>query len=169
MTFDLKSILLLSLVAVTALLGRNSAEAAELKMSIRVTAPGSTESLRLHVTFENVSDKDTVLNLGMMIGNGRVHMPDAVRLILIDSGGSLRELHFSDKRGGIAGRVDDYIVPLRTGSSYMISDAHTESNERPKPHTANPAMALLITTLRHRRGVADAERWAKAVELDFSV
>jgi hypothetical protein len=28
-----------------------------------------------------------------------------------------------------------------------------------KPHVSNLAMTLLISTLSHRRGVADAERW----------
>ncbi len=32
-----------------------------------------------------------------------------------------RELHFSDKRyPGVAGRVDDYVVPLRAGSTYTL-------------------------------------------------
>jgi len=89
-----------------------------LKMSIRASAPESTDSLQLHVTFENVSDKDTVINLGMMLGNGKVHLPDAVRLILTDPSGQSRELHFSDTR--IAGRVDCYAVPLRAGSAYTL-------------------------------------------------
>jgi hypothetical protein len=96
-------------------------EGVALKMSIRASAPESTDSLRLHVTFENVNDKDVVLNLGMMLGNGKVHLPDAIRLELTDSGGHARELHFSDKRyPGIAGRVDDYVVPLRAGSAYTL-------------------------------------------------
>ncbi len=96
-------------------------EGAQLKVSIRVTTPESAHSLRLHVTFENLSNEDTVLNLGMMLANGRAQLPDAVRLVLTDSGGRPRELHFSDKRyPGIAGRVDDYAVPLRTGSAYTL-------------------------------------------------
>ena len=93
----------------------------ELRMSVRVSGLESTDSLRLHVTFENVSDKDTILNLGIMLANGRVQMPDAVHLVLTDPGGQSRELHFSDKRyPGIVGRVDDYIVPLRAGSAYTL-------------------------------------------------
>lgn len=91
---------------------------AELRMSIRTTDSESTDSLRIYVTFENVSDKDTVLNLGMMLANGKVQLPTAVRLILTDSGGHARELHFADAR--VAGRVDDYAVPLRVGSAYTL-------------------------------------------------
>jgi len=97
------------------------AEVGQLRMSIRVSAPESTASLRLHLTFENESDKDTVVNLGTMLANGKVHLPDAIRLFLADSGGHARELHFSDKKyPGIAGRVDDYAVPLRAGSAYTL-------------------------------------------------
>lgn len=128
-----KTIVLLPLVAVTLTLGLIAAEppqagqpdaqekGAELKLSIRATAPESTDSLRFHVTFENVSGKDTVLNLGMMLANGKVHLPEAVRLILTDPDGQSRELHFSDRRyPGVAGRVDDYAVPLRAGSAYTL-------------------------------------------------
>ena len=48
-------------------------------------------------------------------------MPDHIRLKLTDAKGKTRELHFSDKRyPGIAGRVDDYVVPLRVGSVYTL-------------------------------------------------
>lgn len=132
----LRTIVLMSLVAATLTVGiaanepqslqdgsplNAEEEVAGLKMSIHASAPESTDSLRLHVTFENVSDKDTVLNLGMMLANGKVHLPDAVRLILTNASGQSRELHFSNKKyPGIAGRVDDYLVPLRSGSAYTI-------------------------------------------------
>jgi hypothetical protein len=64
---------------------------------------------------------DTVLNLGMMLANGKIHLPSEIRLILTDPEGKSRELHFSDRRyPGIAGRVDDYAVPLRAGSAYSL-------------------------------------------------
>jgi hypothetical protein len=57
----------------------------------------------------------------MMLANGKVQLPDAIRLILTDAKGKSRELHFSDRRyPGVAGRVDDYAVPLRAASSYSI-------------------------------------------------
>ena len=94
---------------------------AEVKVTIRVADPQNAASLRFYVTFENVGATDTVLNLGMMLANGRVQQPSAVRLALTDPNGRVRELQFSDKRyPGVAGRVDDYVVPLRTGSAYMV-------------------------------------------------
>lgn len=62
------------------------------------------------------------LNLGIMLANGKVQLPDRIRLSLIDAGGRRRELRFFDKRyPAIAGRVDDYAVPLRAGSTYILT------------------------------------------------
>ena len=95
---------------------------AELRMSIAAMIPQETKGIPIfRVTFENVGDKDTVLNLGMMLANGKVLLPDAIRLILIEPDEKCRELHFADRRyPGIAGRVDDYAVPLRAGSTYTL-------------------------------------------------
>jgi hypothetical protein len=94
----------------------------ELKLSVEVKYLETSDSLRFRVTFENTGDKDTVLNLGMMLGNGTALLPDAVGLVLTDSMGQTRELQFADKKHpGVAGRLDDYAVPLRAGSSYTLT------------------------------------------------
>jgi hypothetical protein len=73
------------------------------------------------VTLENVGNADFVVNLGSMLANGKVMWPSAIRLLLTTTGGSTRELRFSDRRyPAIAGRVDDFLVPLRSGSSYTV-------------------------------------------------
>ena len=127
-------IILLSLVAVspifllaageeqTSIRPDPQASNAELRMSIIATTPQKAKGIPVfRVTLENVGDKDAVLNLGIMLANGKVLLPDAIHLILIDSRGKSRELHFSDRRyPGIAGRVDDYIIPLRTGSTHTF-------------------------------------------------
>ena len=89
-----------------------------LRLSVLSISGDSIDAIRLRVALNNVSDKDTVLNLGMMLGNGRVQLPTAVRLILTDSGGDTRKLHFPVPNVG--GRVDDFIVPLRAGSTYTL-------------------------------------------------
>ena len=98
------------------------ASSVELRMSIIAITPQKVKGIPVfRVTLENVDDKDAMLNLGMMLANGRVLLPDAIRLILIDPDGKSRELHFSDRRyPGIAGRVDDYAIPLRAGSAYTL-------------------------------------------------
>jgi hypothetical protein len=127
-------IILLSLVAAstvfllaageaqTSILPDPQASSVELRMSIIAITPEEANGIPVfRVTLENVGDEDALLNLGMMLANGRVLLPDAIRLILIDPDGKLRELHFADSRyPGIAGRVDDYAVPLRAGSAYTL-------------------------------------------------
>jgi hypothetical protein len=95
---------------------------AELRMSIIAITPREAKRVpAFRVTVENIGDKDVVLNLGMMLANGRVHLPTEIRLILTDSGGETKELHFSDKRyPGVTGRIDDYAVPLSVGSAYTL-------------------------------------------------
>lgn len=61
---------------------------AELRMSIIATTPQEAKGIPVfRVTLENVGDKDAVLNLGIMLANGKVLLPDAIHLILIDSRG----------------------------------------------------------------------------------
>lgn len=98
------------------------AEAEGLALSIQADSPESSGALRLRVTLENTGDKDVYLNLGTMLGNGRIQRPEAIRLLVVDGTGSQRELHYADKDvPGVAGRVDDYPVPLRTGSTYSVA------------------------------------------------
>ena len=72
------------------------------------------------ITFSNVGEKDATLNLGIMLANGKVQIPTAIHLVLADSTGAAekRDLHFAEPN--IAGRVDDYVVPLRVGSNYTV-------------------------------------------------
>ncbi|HMD53061.1 MAG TPA: hypothetical protein VKJ65_00720 [Phycisphaerae bacterium] len=73
------------------------------------------------VTFENMGENDVCLNLGNMLANGKFQLPTRIHLQLGDASGNVRELKFADRRhAGVAGRVDDYAVPLRSGSSYTL-------------------------------------------------
>ena len=75
----------------------------------------------LFVAFENTSQSDFVLNLGIMLANGKVMLPTGIRLSLTASDSATREFVFSDRRyGAIAGRVDDFVVSLRAGSTYTL-------------------------------------------------
>jgi hypothetical protein len=94
-----------------------------LRMAISPVTPGAVPPQRaeFYVAFQNVGDKDIILNLGSMLANGKVHFPEAVHLILTDAQGKTRELQFSDKRyPGVLGRVDDFIVALRSGATYIL-------------------------------------------------
>jgi hypothetical protein len=78
-------------------------------------------SASFEVSLQNTGTEDFVVNLGQMLGNGRVMFPSAVRPVLTDSSGSRRELEYADRRyPAIAGRLDDFIVALRAGSTYVL-------------------------------------------------
>jgi hypothetical protein len=73
------------------------------------------------VALENAGESDFVVNLGHMLANGKVMWPTAIGLAITDPAGRTRELQFSDRRyAGIAGRVDDFTVALRAGSTYTL-------------------------------------------------
>ena len=70
------------------------------------------------LAFQNTGSRDFVVNLGLMLANGRAMFPTAVRLALTDPAGKSRELKFIDPR--VAGRLDDFTVALRGGALYAF-------------------------------------------------
>src|SRR5262245_36274560 len=76
----------------------DDATGTQLKRSVRVAEPKRADSLRFYVSIENVSEYDTVLNLGLMLGNGKILQPEALRLLVTAADGQVKELHFSDKK-----------------------------------------------------------------------
>jgi hypothetical protein len=75
----------------------------------------------LQVAFQNLSDRDVTLNLGYMTGNGKVQLPSYIRLNFTDAQGKEKLFEFADKTHSfVAGRLDDYVVPLRAGSIYTL-------------------------------------------------
>jgi hypothetical protein len=88
------------------------------QMSLSSPEPNSAE---LQVAFRNIGKRDLVLNLGSMLANGKVQLPDYISLNFTDAQGKTRQFKFADKKHSfVAGRVDDYIVPLRVGSTYTL-------------------------------------------------
>ena len=82
----------------------------------------STDPNGLQVAFRNVGDHDVTLNLGSMMANGKVQLPDEVHIDFTDAQGRSRIFKFADKKhSGVAGRLDDYVVPLRAGSMYTLN------------------------------------------------
>ena len=73
------------------------------------------------LALRNVGDHDLTLNLGIMLSNGKVQLPNRVAIKFTDAQGKTRLFRFSDKRYGfVAGRVDYYVVPLRVRSTYTL-------------------------------------------------
>jgi uncharacterized protein (TIGR03067 family) len=76
------------------------------------------ELRRREAAAEDKGQKDLMLNLGIMLGNGGAAFPTAVHLVMTDSTGKARKLELSGPN--IAGRVDDFVVPVAPGSSYSL-------------------------------------------------
>jgi hypothetical protein len=90
-----------------------------LRMGISVSPSNlSRTTAEFSLALENTGDSDFVLNLGSMLGNGKVMFPAAIRLILIARAGNMRELGFFDRRYGVVGgRVDGTPLSSRSLSS----------------------------------------------------
>jgi hypothetical protein len=94
-----------------------------LRMSLSATGSATAGDLDFRLALENVGERDLTLNLGMMLANGkplrgRALFPTNIRLELTDAAGKTRELQYMGPN--VAGRVDDYAVQLRVGSSYTL-------------------------------------------------
>ena len=92
-----------------------------LQMSISVVDSHNLDVPEFQVALRNAGTKDVTLNLGLMLANGNVQLPQNISLNVTDASGKTHKLKFFDRRyPGVAGRVDDYVVPLRAGSSYTL-------------------------------------------------
>jgi len=76
---------------------------------------------RFNIALQNIGKKDLVLNLGIMLANGKEQYSTAVKLILTDPNGKTYEFHNNiGRHPGIAGRVDPFVVPLAVGCTYIL-------------------------------------------------
>src|SRR5215471_10321693 len=82
------------------------------QMALSFPEPSDSD---LQLALRNVGDHDVTLNLGWMLANGKVQLPNYISLNLTDGKGKTRLFEFTDRKYSrrVAGRVDDYVVPLR--------------------------------------------------------
>jgi hypothetical protein len=80
-------------------------------------APSNTPKFR--VELRNAGQNDLVVNLGMMLANGKRQYPNAVALTLTDAQGKSRRLDLREP-AMIAGRVDPFVVPIPVGATFSI-------------------------------------------------
>lgn len=93
-----------------------------LQMSISVADSQNLDIPEFQVALRNAGKQDVTLNLGFMLANGKVQLPQNISLNVTDAPGKTLKLKFFDRRyPGVAGRVDDYVVPLRAGSTYTLN------------------------------------------------
>lgn len=92
-----------------------------LQMSVSAITANKGDVPEFQVALLNIGDHDVTLNLGSMLANGKVQLPDNISLNLTQADGKTLMCKFADKKYSFAaGRVDDYIVPLRVGSIYTL-------------------------------------------------
>lgn len=92
-----------------------------LQMSVSLAEKGKTGVPEFQIALQNIGEQDVTLNLGMMLANGKVQLPEKISLNVTDASGKTRSFKFfNPKYAAIAGRVDDYVVPLRAGSTYTL-------------------------------------------------
>jgi RNA polymerase sigma factor (sigma-70 family) len=75
--------------------------------------------VRLHVVLENGGAEDLVVNLGLLLANGKRQLPMAVSLRVVGGDGKEHVLRLNVP--GVAGRVDPFVVPLSSGNRYAVS------------------------------------------------
>lgn len=114
-------IFLLSSLATAHKAGLTSEPVSGLQMAISryETEDGLLKTPKFKVELRNAGENDLILNLGIMLANGRKQYPNAIVLILTDQDGKSRRLELRDP-AVIAGRMDPLIVPLPVGSSYSL-------------------------------------------------
>jgi len=94
-----------------------------LQIAIDPVKPAFTpdEPCEFRVTLKNVGDKDLVLNLGVMLANGQKQYATAIQLLWTEDVRDGGIILFRKSPAGVAGRMDDLIVPLPVGASYSLS------------------------------------------------
>src|SRR5271155_4693360 len=78
-----------------------------------------SKSPKFRVELRNAGESDLILNLGVMLANGKKQYPNAIVFMLIDAQGKSRRLDLREP-GLIAGRLDPLVLPLPTGADFSI-------------------------------------------------
>jgi hypothetical protein len=93
-----------------------------LQMSIYPETASRPESKppKFRVEFRNTGENDLILNLGVMLGNGKRQYPNAVVLSLTDTTGKSRQLDLREP-AFVAGRMDPFALPIPIGATFSLS------------------------------------------------
>jgi hypothetical protein len=93
-----------------------------LQMSIYPDAASRVKSKppKFRVELRNTGENDLILNLGIMLANGKRQYPNAVVLSLTDDTGQRRQLDLREP-GFIAGRMDPFVLPIPIDATFSLS------------------------------------------------
>jgi hypothetical protein len=95
---------------------------------------------KFRVELRNAGENDLILNLGMMLANGKKQYPNAVGLTLTDAQGKSRRFVLREP-AYVAGRLDPLVLPIPAGAAFSIpvdfdkywAAASKEFDYKPKP------------------------------------
>ncbi len=90
-----------------------------LQMSIRLDKAASAAIPGFRVDLHNAGESAVVLNLGVMLANGRRQHPNALVLTITDSHGKSRQFNLREPYV-VIGRMDPLVVPLPAGSTFSL-------------------------------------------------
>jgi hypothetical protein len=100
-------------------LPRGLTQSPEAKSGLVLALATTPTPTLFRVELHNTGDQDLILNLGMMLGNGKKQYADRIRLLLTDPHGKLLHLEVTGP-ALIAGRVDPMVVPLPVGATFVL-------------------------------------------------
>ncbi len=92
-------------------------EKLELHAAIEEVRSGALPMVRL--TLKNVGTRDTLVNLGAMLGNGSILVP-TLELLAADDAGETHYRYVDPKHVSVEGLLLDDLVPLPVGSTYSF-------------------------------------------------
>jgi hypothetical protein len=87
---------------------------------------------RFRVKLHNAGDRALILNLGMMLANGKKQYADAIHLLLTDAHGKTLPLELTGP-AYVAGRIDPFVVPLPEGATLTLP-IDLEDYSSPRQH-----------------------------------
>ncbi len=143
-----------------------------LRLGLYSTKEKGDGAARLMVAFDNVGTDDLVVNLGVMLDNGKKQVPTAVRLVFTDSEGKKHMIRRNEPR--VAGRVDPFVVPLPAGSRYSLipRDDRDGMIDRLPPGRYRVRAEFAGETVREKdvsadnKGVAQLSYWTGTIQSD---
>lgn len=105
-----------------------------LKLSIRSLKAVYEENdeIIFLITFENVGEKDFVLNLGEMLGNG-TQIPSKLKFSLTDEDGNKTDFTYHGRVAGVSGSLDFFGIPLKTGTQHTLKISIKDFTYNPIP------------------------------------
>lgn len=104
-----------------------------------VQAQAVAGQTRFRVELHNAGDQALILNLGMMLANGRKQYANAIHLSLTDAKGKTLPLDLTGP-AIVSGRVDPLIVPLPQGATFTLP-VDLKDYSSPRQHIFDPALA----------------------------